>query len=363
MKFTIQKSELTKYIGIAQRAISNRSSIQILEGIVFETRGNELILSSTDLELSVNTRVACDVQEEGSLVLKSEIVGNIVRKMPNDLITFNGNAESVKITCQNSKFDLKAQDSMDYPSLPDPVDEVTLTMDAIELKEALHETIFATSIDETWLALTGVLFSQKSDCLEFVGLDGYRMAIKKFDYRSTENETIIPKRALNELSKIIEDGKVDITMAKGHVIFTTGNTKMYTRVIDKKYIDYEKIVSTNNKIKLTVNRDDLLSSLERASLLASGGEISLSKFSISDGVINIHSKSELGEIEENISCQQIGDDINISFNTRYVIEGIKAINDDKLTIYLNEPLNPMIIHPFSDENSYLYLVLPVRTSA
>lgn len=363
MKFAILKSELSKYIGIAQRAISNKSAIQILEGIVFEAAGDELILSSTDLELSVNTRVKCQVYEEGSVVLNSEIIGNIVRKMPEDMIEFNGDAESITITCQNSRFDLKGQDAMDYPSLPDPVDDVTMSIDAKDLKEAIRETIFATSNDETWLALTGVLFSQKEDSLEFIGLDGYRMAIKKFDYKGLSKDTIVPKRALNELSKIIEDGMVDITIVKGHIIFSNENTKMYSRVIDKKYIDYEKIVSNNNKIKLLVNRDDLLNCLDRAMLLAKGGTISLSKFTIKDGVINIQSSSDYGELNENINCQQMGDNLVISFNTRYVFEGLRAISDDEIIIYLNEALNPMIIHPKSDELNYLYLVLPVRMSS
>lgn len=363
MKFAILKSELSKFIGIAQRAISNKSAIQILEGIVFEAVGNELVLSSTDLELSVNTRVACEVYEEGSVVLNSEIIGNIVRKMPEDKILFDGNLDNITITCQNSRFDLKGQDAMDYPSLPDPVDEVTMSIDAVDLKEAIRETIFATSADETWLALTGVLFSQKEESLEFIGLDGYRMAIKKFNYKGDPRDTIVPKRALIELSKIIEHGLVDITIVKGHVIFSNETTKMYSRVIDKKYIDYSKIVSSNNKTKLLVNRDDLLNCLDRAMLLSKGGTISLSKFTIENGKINIQSSSNYGELNENISCQQIGEDLKISFNTRYVFEGLKSISDDEIIIYLNEALNPMIIHPKSDEQNYLYLVLPVRMSS
>ena len=148
--------------------------------------------------------------------------------------------------------------------------------------------------------------------------------------------SIVPKRALIELSKIIEHGLVDITIVKGHVIFSNETTKMYSRVIDKKYIDYSKIVSSNNKTKLLVNRDDLLNCLDRAMLLSKGGTISLSKFTIENGKINIQSSSDYVELNENISCQQIGEDLKISFNTRYVFEGLKAISDDEIIIYLNE---------------------------
>lgn len=363
MRFTIHKSDLVKYIGIAQRAISNKSAIQILDGIVFEAENNELILSSTDLELSVNTRVACDVQEEGAIVLNSEVIGNIVRKMPDDYITFNGNLDGIKVVCQNTRFDLKGQDAMDYPSLPDPVDDVTFTISAKDLKEAIRETIFAAAVDETIIAITGILFSQKSDSIEFVGLDGHRMSVKKFGYRNDElRNTIVPKRALNELSKIIDEGEVNVTIVKGHIIFSNENTKMYSRIIDKKYIDYEKIVSTQHGTKLIVNRDDLVNSLERASLLARGNSTSLSKFQIEDGVINIHSISDYGELNEDVSCQKIGDDLSITFNSRYVLDGLKAISDDQVIIYLNSSLNPMVIHPKNDEENFLYLVLPVRMS-
>lgn len=363
MKFSILKSDLSKYIGIAQRAISNKSAIQILEGIVFQAKDNELILSATDLELSVNTKVACNVEKEGSVVLNSEIIGNIVRKMPEDMITFNGDHDGIKITCQNSMFNLKGQDAMEYPDLPDPVNEVTFTMDAKDLKEAIKETIFATSSDETFMALTGVLFNQKNDQLEMVGLDGYRMALRKYSYQTNEMmNTIVPKRALNELSKIIENGDVDISIVKGHIIFSNENTKMYSRIIDKKYIDYEKIISKDNKTKVIINRDDLLNSLERSILLAKGGAISLSKFNIEDGVINIQSTSDFGDLNENVNCQKIGDDLVISFNTRYVLDGLKAIDDDQLVMYFNGSLNPMVIHPKNDEDNFLYLVLPVRMS-
>lgn len=363
MKFTISKQVLSKHIGIAQKAISNRSSMQILEGIVFETKAGKLILSSTDLELSVNTQVACEVYEEGGVVLNSELIGSIVRKMPDDLITFKTEGNEVIVTCQNSMFNLRSQDILDYPSLPKVEAEKTLEISVSDLKEAIHETLFATSNDETWLIFTGVLFSQKEDRLEFVGLDGYRMALKKYDYHGQPRETIVPKRALNELARILEQGTVDITIGSGHILFANENTKMYSKIIDKKYIEYQKIITSNNQTKLIVSREDFANSLERALLLARGGNISLSKLTISDGNINIQSSSEVGELNEDIPCQQLGKDLVISFNTRYVLEGLKAISDDKVVIYLNEPLNPMLIHPESDEDNYLYLVLPVRAAA
>lgn len=362
MKFKILKSDLEKQISIAQKAISNKSSMQILNGIVFEAYNDELVLSSTDLELSINTKVECKVEENGIIVLNSTNIGNIIRKMPEDIITITIKGDDVNISCQNSIFDIKGQDAKDYPPLPMVDETPTFTIDNKDLVEAIRETIFATSDDETRLALTGVLLEMKEDMINFVGLDGYRLAVRKFDYNfANEISSIIPKRALNELSKILNDKTTDVAIIKGHIVFINGNTKMYSRLIDKNYIDYSKIASTNYTTKILVNKDDLYSSLDRALLLTSAGSASLTKLTVEGDMISIKSNSELGKLNEKVFCNKEGNDLEIAFNTKYLIDGIRAINDDKINIYMTGPLAPAVMRPASHEKDYLYLVLPVRT--
>lgn len=363
MKFNIKKSDLDKHISIAQKAISNRSSIQILEGIVFTTKGDELILSSTDLELSIETRVKCEVYEEGSIVIKSNMIGPIIRKMPQDTISITVIDENVNIKCQNSVFDISCQSAIDYPAIPNIDEEVALNIKNEDLINAIKETSFATSNDETRLALTGILFEINQDNINFVGLDGYRMAIKSFKNTSNaEFSSIVPKRAFTELSKILDDTSTDIIVIKGHIAFVNGNTKMYSRLIDKKYIDYTKIINTDYSTSVVVNRNDLINSLDRAQLLTTGSSASLTKLEFEDGTINISSNSEFGKLDEKIFGNQDGENLLIAFNTRYLLDGLKAIEDDEVLLHLKNSLSPMTIYANNNTEDYLYLVLPVRLS-
>lgn len=363
MKFKILKSELDKHISIAQKAISNKSSIQLLEGILFTVKDDKLILSSTDLELSIETIVNCEVIKEGSIVINSAMIGNIVRKMPEDIITITVDGVNINIKSQNSVFDIIGQEANEYPQNPDIHEEVLLTMDNKDLKDAIKETIFATSNDETRLAFTGVLFEIREDYVRFVGLDGYRMAMKTFEMNSqVESTSIVPKRAFNELIKILDDNLTDIIVIPGHIVFINGSTKMFSRLIDKDYIDYNKIVLKEYKTSVKVNRNDFINSLERALLLTPGNAASLTKLSFEDDMISINSNSEFGKLDEKIFVEKEGDDLLIAFNTRYILAGLKAIEDDEVVIYLSSQLKPMNIYPLNDSNQYIYIVLPVRLS-
>lgn len=363
MKFKILKSDLYKHISIAQKAISNRTTIQILENIKFEAKNDELILSSTDMELSIETRVKCNVQEEGSALIKASIIGNIVNKMPQDEITISVDGENVNIKAQNSVFDIQGQSPSEYPPLPEIDEQPLLTMKNSDLNMAIKETIFATSNDDTRLALTGVLFEVSDDQIRFVGLDGYRMAIRTLSANVDEEvSSIVPKRAFNELTKIIDEEETDIIVVDGHIVFINNDTKMYSRLISKNYIDYKKLLNTSAETKVTVNRHDLIHSLERAQLLATGSAASLTKLTINDNTINISSNSEFGKLDENVFAKQEGQDIVIAFNTKYLLEGLKAIEDDEVSLHLNTALSPMNIYPANEDDDYLYLVLPVRLS-
>lgn len=361
MKFTIDKKSLIKHINIAQKAISSKSTMQILEGIVFDVRDGYLTLISTDLELSVETRVKCDVIEEGSVVINSSIIGNIIRKLPDDIISFTVKDDNINIKCQKSVFNIMGQDASNYPSLPEVENQNTISLNNEELKQAIKETEFSASTEDTRLALTGLLLEKTPESINLVGLDGYRLAVKKIPYSNTEvEEVIVPRRAMLELSKIVEDGMTSIKTVKGHIVFENEETKLFSRLIDKKYIAYKEIISSDYRTKLQVNKDDFLAALERASLLAKEEKANLVVLTIEDNMIRIQSNTEIGNVDEKISSRQEGEDLQIAFNARYLIEGVKAQSEEELVLYFNESLNPMQMHPAKDEDSYIYLALPVR---
>lgn len=363
MKFKILKSDLYKHISIAQKAISNKSSIQILENIKFQTKDEYLILTTTDLELSIETKVKCEVLREGEALIKSSIIGNIINKMPQDIITITYEGESVNIKSQNSEFNINAQTTEEFPPLPDISEDVTLSLDNKQISQIVKETSFATSLDETRLPLTGILFEIKNDSLRFVGLDGYRMAVRTIENTTDiESSNIVPKRAFIELAKIIDGNSTDIIVVDGHIAFINEGTKMYSRLIEKKYLDYHKIINNTYTTKAIVNRNDLINSLERAQLLSIGGNPALAKFEFEDDKIRIKSNSDFGSLNELIFAEIEGNDLEIAFNTKYLLDGLKAIEDDKVILQLNTSVSPINIYPLNEDNDYLYLVLPVRLS-
>lgn len=362
MKFEINQKDLLKHISIAQKAISSRTTIQILEGILFEAKDNQLILTSTDLELSIETRINCIVENEGKIIINSSMIGNIVRKLPDAPIKFNITGDNIQIVCMNSEFNLIGQDYSDYPPLPQKKENKSIKINSDILKNAIRETVFATSLDETRPALTGVLIELINNSVNFVALDGFRIALSKYKMDNAESiKEIIPSRALVELQKILADN-TDITMdfISNNVIFNLGNTLVYSRLLDGKFINYNDIISDDYNSKIIVNKKNFQDSLERASLLAREEKANLVKISIEENNLNISSNSEYGNVNENILCDKEGNNIDIAFNAKYLLDGLKVIESEDCEILLTGPLDPCIIHPVDEETDYTYLVLPVR---
>lgn len=362
MKFEINQKDLLKHINIAQKAISSRTTIQILEGILFEAKDNYLILTSTDLELSIETKIECLVEKEGKIVINSSMIGNIVRKLPDAPIKFNIVGDNIQIKCMNSEFNLIGQDSSDYPPLPQKNNDKNLELDTNLLKNAIKETVFAASLDETRPALTGVLIELSGNEMNFVALDGFRIALSKHKMKSDiDVKEIIPSRALVELQKILEeDEKIILNFVQNNIIFNLGDTLVYSRLLDGKFINYNDIITDEFNCKVEINKKDFQDSLERASLLAREEKANLVKIVISDGNLNITSNSEYGNVNENISCEKEGENIEIAFNAKYLLDGLKVLESEKCEILLTGSLNPCIIHPINEDVDYTYLVLPVR---
>lgn len=362
MKFAIEQKDLSKHISIAQRGISSRSTLQILDGILIEASNNRLKLTGTDLEISIETFVDCEVLEEGSIVVNSRIFGDIVKKLPAGLIHIEVVNNNINIRCGNSEFNIAGNPGEDYPELPLIVESETFSLPTDILKAVIKQTVFATSQDETRPSLTGVLLEISNGQISFVALDGYRLALKKLPTNSDlSTKAIILGRSLNELNKILEDTEEDlkINIASGHIVFNLGDTIVYSRLLEGQFFNYRDIIRDDHKTRVIVNRKQLQDSLERASLLAKEEKANLVKLNVSDNRVVIRSNSEIGNVYEEMESIQNGDNLNIAFNSRYLLEGIKVIDTERIELNFMGSLNPCIINGVEDD-SYIYLVLPVR---
>ncbi|MDO5047118.1 MAG: DNA polymerase III subunit beta [Anaerococcus sp.] len=367
MKLKINQQELMDAINIASKAVSKSTNIQIHELIYFEAYQDSLTLRAFDGEISIKTSKEALVEEEGQMAVKASLIANIIRKLPNEPVIIEVKEGKINIRCKLSDFNLIAFDYFEKNDLSIP-DLRPITIGNDVLKRSISQTEFATSMDETKLALTGILFELKDSKLNMVALDGYRVSLKKINLQYPSayeaSEYIIPRRSLIEWSRIIEDDmKTDLYRKDNDLVFVSGDTSMQCKVIDKNFIDYRNIINDIAETTVIVDKKDLINSLDRAQVLADSARANLIKIEIAESKMIIMSNSEIGNVREVIDVDQKGEDLKIAFNARYMQEGVKASDSSKIKLNFKSSLNPCLIYPedstYEDED-FTYLVLPVR---
>ncbi len=378
MKIQINQRDLSKHISIAQRGISSRTTLPILNGILLETVNNRLKITSTDLEISIETFVDCNIEKEGSIVINSRVFGDIVRKLPSSIIdievTYKDDIRNMNIKCENSEFNIMGNDPSEYPTIPYFKKDNAIDIPTDLFKNAVRQTVFAASQEDLKPSLTGVLLEIKGDLISFVALDGYRLALKNIGIASNINKKmIVPARTLNEVTKIAEENESNINISfesqeaaslsndSNNICFNLNDTVVYSKLLEGQLFNYENIIRVDHDTSLLVDKKELQSSLERASLLAKEEKANLILLDINNDILTIKSKSEIGDVHEDVNIEKTGEDVKIAFNARYLLEGIKTLDSDSIELKLMGSLNPCIINPVGDEG-HIYLVLPVRSN-
>lgn len=363
MKFTCSKSKLQEAISIAQKAVTGKSPMPILQGIYISAKDHTLTLIGSDIDLSIETKVEADIEEEGNIVVDSKIFGEIIRKLPNSSVNVSTTENnSIEIICEKSKFDLIHMDAEEFPNLPKINENMIFSIPQKTLKNMIKGTIFAIAQDETRPILTGILFEVREQKLNLVALDGYRLALRgnNIDNENTIN-AVIPGKTFNEVSKILgeEDESVNITFTPNHILFNLGETKIISRLLEGEFIKYNSIIPEEYKLKVTAKRSELLNCIERASLMAKDGNTNLVKFDIKDDTLIITSNSQLGKVREELTVMLQGGELQIAFNSKYLIDVLKILEDEELVMEFDSSVSPCVIKS-KENNSYTYLVLPVR---
>ncbi|MBC2582655.1 DNA polymerase III subunit beta [Clostridium sp. DJ247] len=363
MRFTCEKSILQEGISTAQKAVTGKSTMPILNGILLKACNNEIVLTGSDIDLSIETRINADILEEGSIVIDSKLFGEIIRKLPNDLVHINTiDNSSIEILCQKSRFTLIHMNSEDFPELPIINENMMFSIPQKILKNMIKGTIFATAQDDTRPILTGVLFEIKDKNLNLVALDGYRLALKS-EKIETDNiiNAVIPGKTLNEVSKILEDEdeNVNITFTPNHILFSLGETKIISRLLEGEFIRYSSIIPEEYSLKVIAKKGELLNCIERASLMAKDGNTNLVKFNIEEENIIITSNSQLGMVREELNIILQGEALQIAFNSKYLIDVLKIMDEDEIIMEFSSSVSPCIMKN-KNINNCTYLVLPVR---
>ena len=367
MKFFCDPKTLMHSISIVQKAVSSKSTLPILKGIYLEAFDKNLRLVGTDMEIGIDHIMEANIIEEGSIVVDARLFSEIIRRLPDSEVEVSlQNNNQLLIKCASTEFNILSYNSSEFPELPEIEEEQTHEISQELFKSMIRQTVFATAQDEARPILTGVLMEIEDDTLNMVALDGYRVALRKGKIEAhLNNKVVIPGKTLNEVNRIIggeEDEKVQISLTNNHALFTVGNTKLISRLLEGEFINYKQILPKEFKSRIKVNAKHLLDSIERASLLGKEGRNNLVKFIITDENMIINSNSELGNVHEEIKIELEGEDLQIAFNSKYFIDALKVIDDETVYLEFTTNLSPGIIKPITNDNT-IYLVLPVRLAS
>lgn len=361
MEIKIMQNELMSLINISLRAISQKNNTSILEGILFIARNGKLTLKSTDLELAIETSKECEIITEGELLLNSNMISNIIRKLPNDVVKISNKENKVNIECEKSNFNIMAMDLFSYPEFPTFNSDVDFKIQDNLLKIATKQTIFATAVDDYRVVLNGVNIDIENGKADFVALDGHRIAKRSIDIEENiTSNVILPPRALNEISKIVPEGDViNVSIVSGSCIFKFGNTIFSTRTIDGNYLNYKALFSYDYKTEIIISRRDLINAIERANIVYRAEKGDLVTFTIDENYILVEGSSEIGDLKDIVDIKKQGENLKIAFNSKYVLEGLKSIEQEFVKMTFNGKASACIITPEDENIKYTYLVLPV----
>lgn len=373
MKFSCEKALLQAMISITSRAVAPKSTIPALEGVLLET-GQELILTGYNLKTGIRGTVSADIVEEGSIILSARLFGDIIRRLPDDMVTLSTDDLMVNITCGMSEFNILGMEPDQFPELPSVEYQNSMILPQRILHSMINETIFAVSTNDSRPIHTGELFERDGEgMLTVVAVDGYRLALRRETTQLGVSETacqfVIPSSALSEVNKICSDTDetVEIVQGSRHIMFRLESEKitLITRRLEGEFLNYNQAIPTNNPITVTVDRRKLISCIERCSLIITEQQKSPLRCTFGNGVLHIRTATAIGTAQDQCPIVGNGNDLEIGFNNKYILDALKAASADVLRISLNTPISPCIIQPEEGEqqDQFLYMVLPVRLKA
>ena len=367
MKIICDGADLSDAVLKVSKGTSNKTTNPILEGIKVVAEEDYVTLSATDLELSIEKTIKGMVQLEGEMVVPGKFFCEYIKKLNNEQIelhTDEKNILSIKYTDSVGK--IQCLNAAEFPQIKSFDDSTYFEIRQKDLKSLISKSIYAVAVEDVRPILKGVKLEITKNQVTAVALDGYRLAVvkKPIVNSNAEFSCIVPARSLNEISKLLEDSEdtIKVCVGRNFLMVNIDNTKITTRLLEGDFINYNQIIPSDFNTNIVLNKDQLLDALERASLLSRVDRNNLVKFDISDKVMILSSKSDIGDIKENITISLKGNDLSIAFNARYFTEALRVINDEFLKLSFTSNVSPCIITS-NDTDEFLYLILPVRIMA
>lgn len=381
MKFSVMKSVFMNVLTPAMSTVSNKNTIASIEGVLIETlEDGRIEISTYDMNKGIRAIFMPDsVEREGKYIINAQRLYQAIRVLPEDLVTIDINDKlNCEISCGDVSFSIFANKGSDFPNLPDLVSDTGFEISSAALKKIISKVNHSIAVQDNRIMLTGAFFKIALGEMEVVSCDNYTLSKCniKCDMQSLNSDDssvncsfIIPGHAINELMKILpdrEDIKCQCFLARKHAIIKCEDLVFFTRTIESEYINYDRLIPKDNNITVIVDKDRLLSGLDRANIIAEekiqGSGRSYVKITADHGYLTISSSSINGKLIDEMRCEQEGDKIEIGFNCRFLINSIKASEGEKIKIKFKSATQAMTVEPYEDDEefSYFYMILPVR---
>jgi DNA polymerase-3 subunit beta len=368
MKFSVQSSELQKALAKTISVVPSRSTLPILENLLFEVHTGNLKITATDLEISISVSLEIKSSENGTIAIPAKRIFDTVRALPDTLITFSIDTESnkIKMKTENGEYTLTGETADEFPAIPEFKGDSELLIDTSVFQHVIDKTIFAVSTDELRPSMMGVLLQINKGEFRAVATDGHRLVRlinKTLGSSKFGKDIIIPAKALGLVGKVSAGAQTKLSINNTHIVFRFDGVSLVSRLIEEKYPNYESVIPLDNEKKLIVNKHEMLQSVRRVSLYSNSTthqiRMSLSKDEVRMTAEDVDFGSEA---KEKFSCDYNGDEMEIGFNSAYIVDILSHIDGDEVEFSLNSPNKAAIVHPHEqkDGEDLLMLVMPVR---
>ena len=367
MKIRCQKSDIVRGVSIVSKAVPTKTTMPILECILIDATTNIIKLTANDMELGIETIIEGQIDQKGMIALDAKIFSDIVRKLPdNEIVIESDENLQTLITCEKSKFNITGKSGEDFSYLPYIEREKPVVISQFTLKEVIRQTIFSIADNDSNKLMSGELFEMDEDMLKVVSLDGHRISIRKIELRNgyEPKKVVVPGKTLVEVSKILSgetDSDVNIYFTNNHIVFEFDNTVVVSRLIEGEYFRIDQMLSSDYETKVRINKREMLNCIDRATLLVKEGDKKPIIINITDEMMELKIKSQLGTMDEEIVISKEGKDLLIGFNPKFLIDALRVIDDEEVDLYFMNAKAPCFIK--DEKESYIYLILPVNFSS
>lgn len=363
MKIILDRKKFNDVITHVARAVSTKSTIPALEGIMILTESDKIKLVSYNLEIGMTTTMEAKVAEEGEIIINAHLLCDIVRRLPGDEVTITTNEKNVcKIESGSAKFDIMGLDTAEFPEMPSLSESKNLIIPGEILKSMVRQTIFAVAVSDAKPVHTGILFDLKENVLRLVAVDGFRLAVREENVSGAEDMKFIATgSAVNEVTRIItdEDENIAINVGRRHISFEVGQFTLISRLLEGEFIDYENTVPKVFASTMRVGTREIIDTVERISLVINDRLKSPLKCNIKDDIIDMSCVTSMGKAEDYCAINLDGAPIEIGFNNRYLLDALRAAETDEILMEFNGSFAPMVIKPVSG-NAFTFMVMPMR---